>query len=382
MPSRGILNTFGAYQTYYESGALFTSSASDIAWIGTIQAVCVMIVGALSGPLYDRGYLRALLIVGGVLVVLGNMMLSLCHEFWQVILAQGFCIGIGAGCLFVPAVAILPTYFRTKLGLAVGLAASGSSMGGVIYPIVLYRLINQIGFAWSTRVLGFIALATLLVPVFAMKQRFKPPKARALWDATAFTDAPFAVFVFGTMLGFVGLYVALFFISYYGAASGIVDEELAFYLVPILNAASVFGRTLPNWLSDKTGAMNIMTPSAFIVSILVFCFLSVHTVAGIIINTIFIGFFSGVYIALPSVIFVALTADKSKVGTRIGMGFSFLSAGALLGGPAAGAVLGTDPANLNWTGFWIYGGVFLFASGAVFGVVRWLKVGFDLKAKI
>lgn len=69
-----------------------------------------MLFGALSGPLYDQGYLRHLLFVGSFLVVFGNMMLSLCHEFWQVILAQGFTIGIGAGCLFVPAVAILPTY--------------------------------------------------------------------------------------------------------------------------------------------------------------------------------------------------------------------------------------------------------------------------------
>ncbi len=64
------------------------------------------------------------------------MMLSLCTELWQVILAQGVCVGVGGACLFIPGVAILPTYFRKHLGLAVGIAASGSSMGGVIYPIV------------------------------------------------------------------------------------------------------------------------------------------------------------------------------------------------------------------------------------------------------
>lgn len=38
--------------------------------------------------------------------------------------------------LFVPSVAILPTYFSSKIGLAIGLAASGSSMGGTkkIHP--------------------------------------------------------------------------------------------------------------------------------------------------------------------------------------------------------------------------------------------------------
>lgn len=74
----------------------------------------------------------------------GHMMLSLCTEFWQCILAQGFVIGIGGGCLYVPSVAILPTYFTTRIGLAIGLGASGSSLGGIIYPIMFYRLIDQV----------------------------------------------------------------------------------------------------------------------------------------------------------------------------------------------------------------------------------------------
>lgn len=88
-----------------------------------------MLVGALTGPIYDAGYFRALLMTGSFLVVFGQMMVSLCHEYWQVLLAQAFCIGIGAGCLFVPSVAILSTYFSTKVATAMGLAAAGSSLG-------------------------------------------------------------------------------------------------------------------------------------------------------------------------------------------------------------------------------------------------------------
>lgn len=94
------------------------------------RSVCVLLVGACTGPVFDRGYLRFLLLVGSFGVVFGFMMLSLCKEFWQAMLAQGFCIGLGGGMLFVPSVAILPTYFSTKIGLAIGLAAAGSSMGG------------------------------------------------------------------------------------------------------------------------------------------------------------------------------------------------------------------------------------------------------------
>lgn len=57
------------------------------------------------------------------------MMLSLATKYWQVLLAQAFCIGIGTGGLFVPSVAILSTYFTTKIATAMGLAAAGSSIG-------------------------------------------------------------------------------------------------------------------------------------------------------------------------------------------------------------------------------------------------------------
>lgn len=137
----GILNTFGVYQTYYESGELFAASSSDISWIGSVQAFCVLIVGFITGPAFDRGYLRTLLLVGSFGVVFGHMMLSLCHTYWQVLLAQGFTVGLGGGCLFVPSVAIFPAYFKAKLGLALGLAASGSSMGGT-YSILAWSNIH------------------------------------------------------------------------------------------------------------------------------------------------------------------------------------------------------------------------------------------------
>lgn len=220
----------------------------------------VLVVGSVSGPIYDRGHFRYLLIAGSFLVVFGHMMLSLCTEFWQCILAQGFTIGLGAGLLFVPAIAIMPAYFSSKIGLAIGLAASGSSMGGIIYPITFYRLIDQIGFAWSVRVLGFMAMATLIVPLVVMKMRFKPPKARALVDLSAFSDVQYMTFVLGAMVGYIGLYVTFFYISFYGHQQRLTDESMSFYLVAILNAGSVFGRTLPNALSDYTGPLNTIVP--------------------------------------------------------------------------------------------------------------------------
>lgn len=103
----------------------------------------VLLMGSVSGPSFDRGYLKTLIAIGTLLITFGHMMLSLTHTYWQSLLAQGFCIGIGSGCLYIPSLAIMPQYFTSHIGLALGVAASGSSVGGIIYPIMFYKLIGM-----------------------------------------------------------------------------------------------------------------------------------------------------------------------------------------------------------------------------------------------
>lgn len=73
----GSMNTFGVFQTYYESDELFTQSSSNIAWIGSIQSFCLQASGIFAGPIYDRGHFKALILVGSGGLVSGYMMLSL-----------------------------------------------------------------------------------------------------------------------------------------------------------------------------------------------------------------------------------------------------------------------------------------------------------------
>lgn len=189
-------------------------------------------------------------------------------------------------------------------------------------------------------------------------------------------------FCIGTFIGFIGLYVMLFYLSYFANASHIADDKMSFYLVPILNAASVFGRTVPNAISDKTGPFNMIAPGAMICGILTFCMIALTNLGGIIVIAILFGFFSGVFIALPPVCFAVLTPDKSKLGTRIGMGFGFIAFSTLLGGPGTGGIIGNNRADLHFTDAWIYGGVVLLAASCFFYYLRVKRGGLKLKVKV
>lgn len=335
-----------------------------------------MLVGALTGPIYDAGYFRELLWAGSFLVTFGLMMLSICKEYWQVLLAQAFCVGFGTGCLFVPSVAILSTYFTTHIATAMGLAAAGSSLGGVLYPIIFYRLQPLIGFGWTTRTIGFIVLATQLIPNLCMKVRVLPASKRKIVDWSAFREPPYALFVGGGFLAFIGLYTPFFYIQLFAIQSNIADTNLAFYLLPILNASSTFGRIFPNMVADKVGPFNIVVLCATISGILALCLNAVSSIGSLIVFCILYGFFSGSFVSLPPTILVGLSPNRGIVGTRMGMCFACVAVGVLIGTPIAGAILDTS----GFTGVWIFGGVLTVLGGCVIGAARVCKIGWKLTA--
>lgn len=105
------------------------TSTNDIAWVGTIAAILLIFGGVLTGPIYDRGWVRELLLVGSFLTVLGIMMTSLATQYWHILLAQGLCLGLGSGIVSNPAIALITSSFSGKRTLALGLATSGTTIG-------------------------------------------------------------------------------------------------------------------------------------------------------------------------------------------------------------------------------------------------------------
>jgi MFS family permease len=141
----GYANSFGAYQTYYTE--TLPQSASTISWIGGIQIWLTLIVGAFSGRLLDAGFFLPAFFVGAVIQVLGIFLMSISTQYWQLFLTQGVLSGLGSGVYFTPAISLVSTYFDKRCGLAVGLATTGNSVGGIVYPLIVRELMPRLGFA-------------------------------------------------------------------------------------------------------------------------------------------------------------------------------------------------------------------------------------------
>ncbi|KAI0024611.1 putative monocarboxylate permease [Xylariomycetidae sp. FL0641] len=377
----GLLNTFGIFQSEYASGVLAgAASASAISWIGSLQAFLMLVVGVLCGRALDAGYFYADISVGVFLEIFGMMMTSLSTEYYQVILAQGVAVGIGAGMVFIPSVAIVGTYFTTRRSTAMGLAATGSSLGGIVYPVALKKLIGAVGFPWAVRAMAFIMLGTLAVAVAVMRPRLPPRKSGPLVDVDALRSPVFATWLLAVFFTFLGLYIPFFYVEQYARSIG-VGDDLAFYLLIIMNAASVPGRIFPSMMADKVGNMSIMIPAVLLSGVVSLAWIRVKTQGALIAVAVVFGLTSGSIQAVLPANVAFLCPDLSKLGTSIGMTLFASGLGLLIGSPVAGAILGDQSSGDDevWWGCLTWTGVTIVIGASILMVVRVMKVGFTLK---
>ena len=207
----GFMVSFGLFQQYYATS--LNHPLSDISWIGSLQIFFLYFVGALAGRALDAGYYRTLLTTGCIMQVVGVFMVSLAHEFWQVLLAQGVCYGIGAGLVFCPMVGLVSTYFSKKRAFALGVVGAGGGSGGLVYPAIARSLQPRLGFPWTVRVMGFVMLGSFGIMLLLTRSRLPPRKSGPWIDLEAFRDIRYSLFSVGMFFAFWGQFIAYYYVS-------------------------------------------------------------------------------------------------------------------------------------------------------------------------
>jgi MFS family permease len=142
-----------------EIAASFGASRAEISWVYALSGSSCFLVSALTGAMADRMGARVLAAIGMLLVGLGFLMAA-AETLIQVYLGYGLMVGLGTGCAYVPAVALVQGWFRSHRGLASGLAVSGIGVGTALVPPMVAALAT-LG-DWRA---GFLACAVLSVAV-------------------------------------------------------------------------------------------------------------------------------------------------------------------------------------------------------------------------
>jgi MFS family permease len=139
----------------------------------------------------------------------GLMMASLSKKYYQFILSQGLCSGIGTAMLLYPAVSCVASWFHKKRATALGAASAGAGIGGVLYPIIVREGLQNIGFGWTMRTCAFVTLFLGVVTCVTSTSRVPPtPKKSTVQDLkAAFQDIVYDLVVAAGSTGFIGLFV-------------------------------------------------------------------------------------------------------------------------------------------------------------------------------
>lgn len=338
--------------------------------------------GPFVGKLFDNYGPRYLLLAGTCLEVFGLMMTSISTKYYQFILAQGVCSSIGASMLFFPAMTSTISWFLKKRAFAFGIIASGASLGGVIFPIMVAKLVTKVGFGWTMRICAFLILGLLIIGNLTITSRFKPmPKPFSVMEfINPLKEKPFACLMTASFLGYIGLFIPISYIVLQGAAVG-MSTHLQAYLVPILNAASLFGRTIPGLVADKIGRFNTMICMCTMSVVFIFAlWIPAKTDALVIVFAALYGFGSGAYVSIMPTLVAEITTDMSKLGVRNGTSFAIIALATLIGSPIGGALISADDGS--FIGLQIFAGVTLAAGTIMTIVTRFVLVGAVLKKKI
>ncbi|KAL8971378.1 MAG: hypothetical protein Q9183_001081 [Haloplaca sp. 2 TL-2023] len=334
----GYFSSFAFFQAHWETS--LSRSSSDIAWVGSLQLCLLFFVGAFSGRAMDAGYFRWLLTAGCSLQILGVFATSSVTQFWQLMLAQGVAQGLGNGLLFTPLVTLVSTYFEKKRAIALGLAACGAPVGGLIFSTIARQLGPALPFEWLVRVMGFVLLFNAFLIAALARPRPIKRTSGPLVEWQAFRELPYTLYAIGVFFTLWGLYTAYFYTATFGKDIIGVSSSTSLVLLLVLNGAGIPGRIVPALIADAFfGSFNTLIPCVFCVSITLYCWMVVVNVEGYIAFVVFYGIFANAVQTLFPSTLSHLTTDITKMGVRTGMVFTIGSFACLTGPPIAGMLI-------------------------------------------
>ncbi|KUL83909.1 hypothetical protein ZTR_06852 [Talaromyces verruculosus] len=373
--SFGWINSIGVFQNYYKATLLSQYSDSTIAWITSLQIFFMYAMGPVSGYLYDNYGPRYSLLLGTFLHVFGLMMCSISKEYYQVLLSQGL-----TRKSITLATSVIPGWFAKKRGTAYGIMSSGSSIGGVIFPIMSQRLIPEVGFGWAMRIGAFVILFLLIIANLTIRSRL-PPSPRPL-SRSALTQPLREMKMLLVTAGFTlltfGMYIPIDYLVIEGISNGI-GTNLAQYLPAIMNAGSFFGRLSSGIFADLFGTYNVFAIVCCLAGILVLAlWIPTTSTAGTIVFAVLFGYTSGAYVSLAAALVVKISPFQ-QIGYRVGLIFLFASIGGLTTNPIAGALLANG--NGSYRDMKIFAGVILLAGTTLVFSARLQHTGLKLMAK-
>jgi len=268
----GLAYTFAAFFPPLQRE--FGAARGTVSLLFSLSGFLYFGITVVTGPLTDRFGPRRVLIAGMAFLAAGLVLASQAQTLWQVCAAYGAGVGLGVGCIYVPAIGTVQRWFNVKRGLATGLGVAGVGAGTMVMPVAAGLLIDATTWREAYLLLALVpvtlGLAGALLMEASPEQRGLLPDGRAPAFVesggaaappkavvgpsirVAVASRPFWLIYLAAFLSCLGLYTPVAHLAAYATDHGI-SEHTALWLVSLIGIGSMIGRLAMGGIADRWG---------------------------------------------------------------------------------------------------------------------------------
>lgn len=251
----------------------FGATTTEVNMAMTASALVGLVLPPLVGPLVDRWSVRWLMVIGAIVLVLALFLLSGTQGITQFVMVFAGLMAL-ANTLLGPITgsAVVSRWFTLTRGRALGIAATGTSVGGLVLPAFVPGWIDEFGWRTTLQIVAGVA-ATCMLPLLVFALRDQPadkglepegggvgaaPSENHVADAHVWSTADIlksrSFWVIGTCLGLLFMaYTALLSnLGLYVQGVG-MDASVARNLMWLIAIFGLIGKIALGAASDRIG---------------------------------------------------------------------------------------------------------------------------------
>ncbi|KAJ3071097.1 hypothetical protein HDU98_005841 [Podochytrium sp. JEL0797] len=362
----GCIYSFGVYNNYYISSGVGTST--QVSFISGVGFVFIPALGIPAGQLAQRYGYRKVVFAGSILCSLGVFLASFTSDLGVLIATQGALFGIGGSLVYFPAVALPSQWFSKRRGLAQGIGASGSGLGGLFFSSVLQQLLNNIGLAWTLRcsAIFFLVILVAINPLF--KVRLHPSKSDSKVEFSILKNPRFVFLLLSAFFANFAMFCVVNFLPVYSTERGGLSDVDAATILSIYNGFGAVGKVAMGLGADTLlGNSNALIISMWVTVASVFSWLATSGFGSITAFAIINGTVGGGFWALLPVVIASMFGVEGLM-SRVTLLYTALAAGNFAG-PILAAVI-QEQCGFDW--MIIYCGILALAAAICGTVSRFL----------
>lgn len=253
----GANSGFAIYFSYYLNNNTFHGGTKlDYSLIGGIAFGAGLLFTPLINLLSSKIGARGTLLVGNLCQFVALMLASFSRKLWQLYLTQGIVNSFGLAFISLPALTLLPQWFKKKRIFAGGIASAGSGIGGIVFNLGMQRVVQNRSVFWALRAQSIMCFGIILIATALTRTRMTTKMTVAFYDMDCLRSGAFYLMVLFVVTCMFGYVVALYTMANFTTSLGYSGYQGSISAAMILTGATI-GRPTVGLISDRLGPITV-----------------------------------------------------------------------------------------------------------------------------